>query len=135
LLHTPAIRPRSALNRLRARNLVGPATVIRLAHGAVNVDLNAGVVGLVGAGEANRLPGSKVAARLDVDLGARDVELRLALVGGRVESEQLDAHEVVTGSDALREVEVDPAVVVDHGVDGPLPGGGVEAVVPDLEPG
>lgn len=51
-----------------------------------------------------------------------------------MEGQQLDAEEVVPGGDARGQVEEEPAVLVDQGVDGPDAGAGVEVVLGDLEP-
>ena len=49
---------------------VGLAVVVGLAGRAVDVDLNGGVVGLVGAGEADGAAGRLGTAARDADLGA-----------------------------------------------------------------
>lgn len=131
---TTDIALRSARDRRRTRRVIRLAAVVRLAGGAVDVDEDAGVGGTVRAGEADRLPRRERPGAGDLDLGARLVELRRALVAGRVQGEHLDAQEVLPRGDALRQVEVDPAVVVDQVVDAPFLAAGVEPVLPDLEP-
>ena len=69
---------------------------------------------------------------LTLDLGALHVELGAAGGAGAVQSEQLDAHQVLAGGDARRHVKVVPAVVGDHLVDGPH--AVVDAALGDLEP-
>lgn len=124
----------SARNRRGPRGGIWLAPIIRLAGRTIDADLDTGVIGAVGAREADGLRGREGAAAGDVDLGARRVELRLARLAGGVKRQKLDAQQVLARRDALRQVEVDPAVVLDHVVDAPLAGAGVEGVLPDLEP-
>lgn len=51
-----------------------------------------------------------------------------------MQSEDLDAEEVVAVGDALRDVEVHPAVVVDEVVDTPDLAAGIKGILEDLEP-
>lgn len=62
--------------------------------------------------------------------------IKLCLVGlaRRVKSQDLDAQKIVAWSNALREVEINPAVILDHGINSPLLAVGIKTVVPDLEP-
>lgn len=65
-------------------------------HGVVDVDHDAGVGGLVGAGERDavpRVPGAGAAA--DADLRARDVELRAAGAAGAVQRDVLGTQQVL----------------------------------------
>src|SRR3569833_1072006 len=123
-----------AADHLRAGSLVGAAAHVRVALRAVDVDVDAGVLGQVGAGEADGGAGREGAGARDLDLGARLVELGGARGLGRVQGEDLDAQQVLAGGDALGEVEVGPAVVGHHAVDAPLLVARVEAVLGDLEP-
>ncbi len=92
------------------------------------------MLGRVGAREADSLRGGEGAGARDVDLGAGLVELSLVGLVGAVQSQDLNAQEIVAGGDALGDVEVDPAVVLDQVVDTPLLAAGVKGVLPDLEP-
>ena len=51
-----------------------------------------------------------------------------------MESQNLNAQEILAGRNARGHVEVDPAVVRDHVVHAPLAAALIEAVLPDLEP-
>lgn len=81
------------------------------------------------------------ACAVDLDLaGARvewrknlHVELRLALLAGRVQRDDLGAQQVVTRRDAAGQGEVDPSTIVDHAVDPPL-ARAVQPVLVHLEP-
>lgn len=96
---------------------VGLAVVVRLAARAVDLDDDAGVIGRVGAGEADGRPGRLGAATGHADLRAAGVELGTTLRVGRVQRQRLDAQQVVARRDAGRQVELDPAVVGDQVVD------------------
>ena len=52
--------------------------------------------------------------------GNLHVELRLALLAGRVQLDDLRAQQVVARRDAAGQREVDPPAVVDHAVHPPL---------------
>lgn len=130
----PSANTRLAADGARAGGLVRALVVVGLASAAVNADLDAGVVGLVGARQGDGLAGLEVAAASDLDLGAGAVELGATLAAGAVQSEQLNAEQVLARGDALGHVEVVPAAALDHAVDGPLATAGVEVVLGDLEP-
>ena len=63
-------------------------------------------------------------------LRALHVELGPLLLVGKVQGEQLDAHQVVAGGDAVEPIELVPAVIGDDSIDGPL----AVAQEPNLEP-
>lgn len=136
------VSPREAKPRLkslagdgsRARDAVRLAAVVGLAGETVDAGEDTGVVGLVGTGERDGLRRSEGARARNVDLSARLVELSLALLVGRVESQKLNAQEVLARRDALRDVEIRPALVLNDSVDTPLPAALIKAFVPDLEP-
>jgi hypothetical protein len=119
-------------DRPRPGDLVLAPAVVGVTLGVVDADDDTRVVGRVGAGEADRLGGREVARAGDLDLGALHVELGAAGEAGRVQRQQLDAHQVVAGRDALRHGEVVPAVVADHLVDGP--DAARQALLGNLEP-
>lgn len=93
------------------------AVVVRLPARPIDLDDDAGVVGLVGSWEADGRPGRLGAAARHADLRAARVELGPALRVGRVQRQRLDAQQIVTRRDARRQVEPDPAVVGDQVVD------------------
>ena len=69
--------------------------LVRIRRGErVQVDLDAGVVGLVSARQADERAGSAVAASGDFHLGARQIELGFVRLGGHVQGDVLDAQQV-----------------------------------------
>ena len=110
------------------------AVHVRTAGETVDVDEDAGVAVGVDAGNTDGRAGLGGTAAREVELSARGVELHAVLAVGGVESGDLDAQEVLAVGDAGRELEVDPAVVLDQVVDAPDRGRGIERVLPDFEP-
>lgn len=51
-----------------------------------------------------------------------------------MQGNNFNTQEILPRRDAVGEVEVSPAVVLDHVVDTPFPAAGIEAILPDLEP-
>ena len=100
-------------------------------NGVVEVELDTGVLGVVGAGEgdAGGLAGT---AALDLDLGAAEVELGAARLAGRVQGNVLDAEQVVAGRDAGGDGGRDLAAAVRGPGEAAL--GEVGPVLVDLEP-
>jgi hypothetical protein len=76
---------------------------------------------------------AKRATALEEDLGTASVGLGVSDVG-TVQSENLRTGEVVAAFEALGELDVEKTLVVDNLVSAPALGGGVVAVVEDLEP-
>lgn len=52
----------------------------------------------------------------------------------RVQSQDFNTHQVVAGCNALRQLELRPALVGYHVIHTPFLGGRIERVFPDLEP-
>lgn len=100
----------------------------------VQVKHDAGVVGLVRAGEADAGRYAAAGAAGDVDLGALHVQLGAGVAAGAVQRDQLDPQQVLARRDALGDAEVDLALVRDQLVDRPRAGGALQAVRVDLEP-
>jgi len=119
-------------NGSRARDLIRATAIRRLAEVVIDVDGDAGVGSAVRAGEGDEVAAGVCAGAGDLDLGALHVELGAARGEGVVQGKELDAHEVMTRGDALWHVEVVPAVVGNHLVDGP--DAVVEAALGNLEP-
>lgn len=101
---------------------------------APDIDQNTRVLGRVRAREVNKVAASAVAGAGDVNLGTLHVELSSAKSARNVQGDQLNAHEVVARGNAGREVKVEPAVVLDHGIDSPDTSLVVETTLGDLEP-
>ena len=94
--------------------------LVRRRHGPVDVDLDAGVRGTVGAGEGDLVGGLGAAAAGDLELGARDVELSTTCALGDVQSNVLSPHQVAAGLDAAGDGDGERAlacrrVVLDDG--------------------
>ena len=51
-----------------------------------------------------------------------------------MERDDFDSQKVLAGGDAVGQVEVSPAVILDHVIDTPFPAAGIKAILPDLEP-
>ena len=69
----------------------------------VDVDHDTGLATGVRAGEGNERAGTAAAAVCDVDLSAREVELRAAEARGGVQRDVLDADDVLAGRERLRD--------------------------------
>lgn len=101
--------------------------------GRTDVDQETGVSGLVSAGERNLRRGRASARASNGELGARNVELSAGFGTGTVETNVLNAHEVVTGGGVLGKGEGE----VGDAVTGPLEtviGNLLDAHLVDLEP-
>lgn len=121
-------------NGAHARSLVGTAVVVGLARGAVDVQHDAGVGLRVGTGDRLRGTGGEAAGSRDGNLSAAGVELDAARAVGAVQSGQLHAEEVLSWGDALRNVEVGPAGVLEDVVNTPAAGASVEGILGNLKP-
>lgn len=112
-----------------------PGTLAAIIGHTVNPDLDkdAGVFLLVGAGDADRLGRLVGAGAGHVHLGARLVELRVHVAVGRVQGQQLLAQQLLSRSQAGGDVGVGPTLVGDHVFDPPLARRRVEGVLVDLE--
>lgn len=84
-------------------------------HRVVDVDEDAGVGGLVGAGKGHLVGRVGAAAARHAELGARDVELGAALALGHVQRDVLGAEQVVAGLDALGDLDVERALACQGG--------------------
>ena len=51
-----------------------------------------------------------------------------------MQGNNLDAQEILARRNATGQVEVSPAVVLEHIINTPFPATGIEAILPDLEP-
>lgn len=100
----------------------------------VDIDEDARVRVGVSAGDTDGLCSLGGTPTRDVDLSARRVELHAVLSVGGMERGDLHPQKVLAVGDASRQVEVNPAVILDHVVDTPDSSRGVESVLPDLEP-
>lgn len=86
----------------------------------VDVDLDAGLVAGVGAGELDGGAGLAAPAARDLELGAANVELRAAKGAGAVQANVLGAHEVVARRQVLRQLEGEAAGALAAGEGGPV---------------
>ncbi|KAH0294445.1 glycoside hydrolase family 61 protein, partial [Aureobasidium sp. EXF-3399] len=89
--------------------------------------------GLVVDVEGDGLLRELVAGRVEPDLGATSVELRIALVG-LVKSKKFGTDEVVAALETIGHVDAEMAVVGDQLLGTPLASGLVISLIPDLEP-
>lgn len=100
-LHTTAKHPPFPSNTSSQNHLTTPDSRTRqgvVSRGrVVDVDQDAGVGGLVGAGQGDLGRGVAVAAARDLELAARNVELRAALAARAVQRNVLDAQQVLAG--------------------------------------
>jgi hypothetical protein len=101
--------PEAELARQRRR----PGGLVVGGHGVVDVDDEAGVVGLVHAGDRDQAGRERALAAGNVQLRARNVQLRPADGVGAVQADVLDAEEVVAVGDACGDLDIDDGLACD----------------------
>lgn len=106
----------------------------RISLRLISIVRDASISSLVGTGERNKPCGCLAAATGDLELMAARVELSAGVRVRGVQSDDLVAHEIVAGGNALGDCVADNATSLHGGRRTPCVGGTVTAVLLDLEP-
>ena len=113
-------QPRSA-KRLSARQWRSTRRRVAGGYGVVNVDDQARVGWLVGAGNGHQVGGKRAGTAADGELGARNVQLGTTNGAGAVKANVLDTQQVVATRDALGDLDVEDLLAYFTRRQSPLP--------------
>ena len=108
--------------------------VIRHTAGSINVNQNRGIILLESAGNLDSLRRRESPTARNLDLGARSIELGPHILMSRMQRQKLNPQEIMPGSNTARHSEIVPPLALDHIIDAPDSGRGIEVILGDLEP-